>query len=294
MEKSKVYFTKEISSASLVKIYEALNVSLKGKIGVKISTGEKGGHNFLDPLLIKDLVNKLDGTIIECSTAYGGKRQDPKDHWQVIKEHGFKDNFPCDILDEFAEFSIPVVGGAHLKENIVGEHLKNYDSILMLSHFKGHTMGGFGGALKNMSIGLASHHGKLNIHSAGKTINQKECWASLPSQDDFLESMADACKSIIDYVKKENIVYINVANNLSIDCDCISNPADPEMKDIGIFASLDPVSIDQACYDAVKNSKDEKKASLVERMDSRHAIHTVEQAALYNLGNRDYELISID
>lgn len=207
MEKSKVYFTKEISSASLVKIYEALNVSLKGKIRVKISTREKGGHNFLNAFLINDLVNKLDGTIIECSTAYGGKRQDPKDHWQVIKEHGFKGNFSCDVLDKFAEFSIPAVGGA----------------------------------LKNMSIGLASHHGMLNIHSAGKIVDQKECWNSLPSQDDFLENVVDVCKSIIDYVKK---VYINIANSLSIDCDCSSNHADLEMKDIGIFASLDPVSID--------------------------------------------------
>lgn len=294
MNKSKVYFTKEISAESLIKIYEALNVDLKGKIGVKISTGEPGGHNFLNPLLIKDLVNKLNGTIIECCTAYGGKRQDPKDHWQTIEQHGFKAIAPCDLLDEEGEFSIAIDKGFHLQNNIVGSHLNNYNSIVMLSHFKGHAMGGFGGALKNMSIGLASTHGKLNIHSAGRTTDQKDTWDNLPKQDDFLESMADACKSIIEYMGSENIVYINVANNLSVDCDCDANPEDPKMADIGIFASTDPVAIDQACYDAVINSNDPGKADLIERMQSRHAIHTVEAAFNHGLGLRDYELINID
>ncbi len=294
MEKAKVYFTKTITPESLVKIYEALNVELKGKIGVKISTGEPGGHHFLNPNLIKDLVTRLNGTIIECCTAYGGKRQDPKDHWQAIEDHGFKAIAPCDIMDEFEEFEIPVQGGYHLDKDIVGEHFKNYDSILMLSHFKGHAMGGFGGALKNMSIGIASTKGKLNIHSAGKSLDQKETWDNLPKQDDFLESMADACKGVLDYKGKENFAYINVANNLSVDCDCDSNPHAPEMADIGIFASLDPVAIDQACYDAVINSEDEGKKALIERMNSRHGIHTVEAAYDLGLGNREYELITID
>lgn len=294
MEKSKVYFTKEITEESLTKVYDALGVKLNGKVGVKISTGEPGGHNFLNAQLIKPLVNKLDGTLIECCTAYGGRRQDPKDHWKTIEEHGFKAIAPCDIMDEFGEFDIPITDGKHLKRDIVGEHLKNYDSILMLSHFKGHQMGGFGGALKNMSIGIASHNGKINIHSAGKTLNQEECWSNLPSQDDFLESMADACKGVIEYIGKNNIVYINIANNLSVDCDCDSNPDEPKMADIGIFASTDPVAIDKACYDAVKNSHDSGKKDLIERMDSRHAIHTVETAFEHKLGNLEYEIINID
>lgn len=293
MEKSKVYFIKEINSENLIKIYDALGVDLSGKIGVKISTCEPGGHNFLNPNLIKDLIKKINGTIIECCTAYGGKRQDPKDHWQAIKDHGFYYIAPCDIMDEFDEFEIPINNGFHLDKDIVGEHLKKYNSILMLSHFKGHAMGCFGGALKNMSIGMASTKEKLNIHSAGKTLNQQETWNNLPPQDDFLESTADASKGIISYFGKENIVYINVANNLSVDCDCDSNPADPEMNDLGIFASLDPVALDQACYDAVVNSNDEGKKALIERMDSRHAIHTVEAAYELGLGNREYEIVNL-
>lgn len=292
--KSKVYFTKKITDDSLVKIYESLGVDLKGKVGVKISTGEPGGHNFLNPKLIEKLVKKLNGTIIECCTAYGGKRQDPRDHWQAIAGHGFKDIAPCDIMDEFEELEIPVINGFHLKKNIVGKHLENYDSILMLSHFKGHQMAGMGGALKNMSIGIASTKGKLNIHSAGKTLDQNECWNNLPAQDDFLESMADACQAVMNYKCAENIIYINVANNLSVDCDCDSDPAAPEMKDIGIFASLDPVSVDQACYDAIINSEDPGKNALIERMNSRHAIHIVKAANKHGLGNMDYELINID
>lgn len=293
MEKSKVYFIKEINGDNLVRIYDALGVTLKDKVGVKISTGEPGGHNFLNPNLIKPLVNKLNGTIIECCTAYGGKRQDPKDHWQAIKDHGFMDIAPCDIMDEDGEFEIPVSDGYHLDKDIVGEHLKNYSSILMLSHFKGHQMGGFGGALKNMSIGVASTKGKLNIHSAGRTLDQADTWGNLPAQDDFLESMADACKGVVTYMGKDNIVYINVANNLSVDCDCDSNPDAPEMGDLGIFASTDPVALDQACYDAVINAEDPGKAALIERMNSRHAIHTVEAANHHGLGNREYEIIEL-
>ena len=293
MEKSKVYFTKEITPESLIKIFEALNTELKGKVAVKISTGEPGGHNFLNPNLIKDLVNKLNGTIVECCTAYGGKRMKLEDHLQTVKDHGFTAIADVDIMDSEKDMAIPVANGFHLKENYVGEHLKNYDSMLMLSHFKGHAMGGFGGALKNMSIGVASTSGKSWIHTAGVTKDASKLWDNLPEQDYFLESMADACRGVVDYMGKDNIVYINVANNLSIDCDCDSNPHDPEMKDIGIFASKDPVALDQACYDAVVNSEDEGKASLIERMDSRHGIHTVEAAAQLGLGNREYEIINI-
>lgn len=289
----KVYFTKEITPESLVRIYEALGRELKGKVAVKISTGEPGGHNFLNPNLIKPLVNKLDGTIVECCTAYGGRRQDPKEHWKAIEEHGFKAIAPCDIMDENGEFDIPIEGGFHLTKNIVGEHLKNYDSVLILSHFKGHAMGGFGGALKNISIGIASTAGKANIHTAGVTSNAAELWSKLPEQDVFLESMADACKSILGYVGKENMAYVSVANRLSVDCDCDSHPAEPEMADLGIFASLDPVALDQACYDAVINSEDEGKAALIERMNSRHGIHTVEAAAQLGLGEREYEIVDI-
>ena len=293
MEKSKVYFTKEITPESLIKIYEALGKELKGKVAVKISTGEPGGHNFLNPNLIKDLVTKLKGTIVECNTAYAGRRNTTQEHWKAIKEHGFLDIAKVDIMDEEGDMPIPVENGFHLKENYVGEHLKNYDSMLILSHFKGHAMGGFGGALKNISIGIGSSNGKAWIHTAGKTRNPAELWDNLPEQDHFLESMADACKGVIDYMGKENMLYINVANNLSVDCDCDSNPHAPEMKDLGIFASIDPVAIDQACYDAVINSEDKGKSALIERMNSRHGIHTVEAANELGLGNREYEIVNI-
>lgn len=294
MKKSTVYFTKEITPDSLVKIYQALGVELKGKVGVKISTGEPGGHNYLHPELIGKLVQQLNGTIIECCTAYGGQRQDPALHWKAIEDHGFKAMAPCDIMDEFGEMEIPVENGFHLDKDIVGEHLANYDSILVLSHFKGHAMGGFGGALKNISIGIASTHGKVNIHTAGKITDPAKLWDNLPEQDHFLESMADACQAIIAYKGAANMVYINVANRLSVDCDCDSHPAEPEMADLGIFASTDPVAVDQACYDAVKNAADPGKAALIERMDSRHGIHTVEAAARHGLGSRAYEIVSLD
>lgn len=293
MAESKVYFTKEISKESLLRIYEAIGVEVKGKTCVKLSTGEAGGHNFLDPVMIEPLVSLLNGTIVECCTAYAGKRIDPKDHWQVIKDHGFMDIAPCDIMDEKGDFPIPVNNGFHLKENYIGESFKKYDSMLVLSHFKGHAMGGFGGALKNMSIGIASTKGKTHIHTAGVTQDYHIIWQNKAEQDVFLECMADACKSVVDYMGCENIVYINVANRLSVDCDCDSNPAEPEMGDIGVFASTDPVALDRACYDAVKNSPDEGKAAMIERMDSRHGIHTVEAAEKLGLGSQRYVIIEI-
>ncbi|WP_289286201.1 DUF362 domain-containing protein [Faecalibaculum rodentium] len=289
MEKSKVYFTKDISSNGLIKVYKALNSELKGKVAIKISTGEPGGHNFLQPALIKELVSMLQGTIVECNTAYEGRRFTTEEHLKAIQEHGFTEIAPCDIMDADGEISLPVVGGKHLSENFVGAHLANYDSMLMLSHFKGHAMGGFGGALKNMSIGVASSHGKAHIHGAG---DASKLWTA--DHDSFLESMAEADKSVMEYMGKENILYINVANRLSVDCDCDSHPHDPEMADIGIFASTDPVAVDQACVDAVYNSPDPGKKALIERMESRNGIHTITTALNLGLGSNEYEIIELD
>lgn len=292
MEKAKVYFTKEITPESLQKVYHALGVSLKGRVAVKISTGEPGGHNFLQPSLIQPLVHELKGTIVECNTAYEGKRNSNAAHWQAIKDHGFYDIAPCDIMDEDGEIAIPVKNGKHLKENYIGSHMENYDSMLMLSHFKGHAMGGFGGALKNMSIGVASAHGKCWIHNSATSEKAEDMFTA--DHDSFLESMADADRAVMDYMGRENIVYINVANRLSVDCDCDSHPAEPEMGDLGIFASLDPVALDQACVDAVYRSEDSGKAALIERIESRNGIHTVEAAAEHGLGVREYEIVNLD
>lgn len=292
MGKSKVYFTKEITPQSLIKIYEQVGKELTEKVAVKISTGEPGGHNFLNPNLIKNLVQKLNGTIVECNTAYPGRRNTTEEHWKAIKEHGFMDIAEVDIMDEEGDMAIPVRNGLHLKENYVGTHLANYDSMLMLSHFKGHAMGGFGGALKNMSIGVSSSAGKAWIHTAGKTKAPDELWENLPEQDHFLESMAEADSSVIDYMKG-NIVYINVINNLSIDCDCDSNPEAPCMDDIGIVASLDPVAIDKASVDFIYNSEDKGKQRLINRIEEKHGIRTIEHAEELGIGTTDYEIINI-
>ena len=241
----------------------------------------------------QDLVNKLNGTIVECNTAYAGRRNTTEEHWKAIKEHGFLDIAKVDIMDEEGDMAIPVENGFHLKEDYVGEHLKNYDSMLILSHFKGHAMAGFGGALKNIAIGIGSSRGKTWIHTAGKTQVPEELFNNLPEQDHFLESMADACKGVINYMGKENMLYISVANNLSVDCDCDSNPHAPEMADLGIYASTDPVALDQACYDAVVNAEDPGKVALIERMNSRHGIRTVEAANELGLGSREYEIVNI-
>ena len=287
--KSTVYFTKDISSQGLMKIYKALGVSLKEKVGVKLSTGEPGGHNFLQPSLIKELVQSVEGTIIECNTAYKGKRRKTEDHLQTVKDHGFTAIAPCDIMDADSEMSIPVTNGHHLSENFVGSNLKNYSSLLVLSHFKGHVMGGYGGALKNISIGIASAAGKAHIHGVGEP---EKIWTA--DRQSFLECMADASASVIDYIGAENMAYINIANNISIDCDCDPNPKAPEMADIGIFASLDPVAVDQAAIDAIYNSPDEGKASLIERIESINGVHTIEAANALKLGNREYEIVNID
>ena len=292
MEKSKVYFTKEITQKSLIKIYEALGVELKGKVGVKISTGELGGHNYLKPELIKGLVNKLNANIIECNTAYAGKRMNVSDHLQTIKEHGFTKIANVDIMDAEGEFEIPA-NGKNLDVDIVGNTLKNYDSILNLAHFKGHAMGGFGGVIKNQSIGIASTAGKTYIHTAGATRKASELWDNLPEQNAFLESMAEAAKAVRDYMQG-NILYIDVMNNLSVDCDCDSNPEEPCMEDIGILASTDPVSVDQACIDLIWNSQDKGKEHFKERVERQNGRYILPYAEKIGLGTREYELINID
>ncbi|KAK8857717.1 hypothetical protein M9Y10_016125 [Tritrichomonas musculus] len=291
MSKATVYFTKEITPEAIIKLYKALNHPLPGKVAVKISTGEFNNPHYLAPKLIKPIIDELHGTIVECNTAYPGKRDTTKDHWHTIEAHGFKAIAPCDIMDEEKEMSIPVKDGFHLKENFVGEHLKNYNSILMLSHFKGHPMGGYGGALKNMSIGIASSYGKSHIHCVGDFHGKFEELFH-QNQDHFLESMADADRAVVDYMKGE-IVYINVANNLSIDCDCVDKPKPPEMKDIGIYASVDPVALDQACCDAIINSDDPGKKSFVERLNKQHGLHLIEAAEKLGLGTRQYEIVNL-
>ena len=282
-----VYMTKDISAEGLRAIYEALDRKATGKVAVKISSGEPGGHYFLSPKLIAPLVQSVNGTIVECNTAYGGGRGDTEAHRHVVEKHGFTKIATVDIMDADGSMSIPVVGGKHLKEDMVGSHFADYDFIINLAHFKGHAMGGFGGVLKNMSIGIASSMGKSLIHSAGK---EKTGFSMNTPQDDFLESMAEAAKAVANYVG-ENIVYINVMNYLSVDCDCDSHPAKPEMDDIGILASLDPVALDQACVDLVYAATDGK--ALIERMETRHGIHTVEHAEEIGVGTRNYDLYTI-
>ncbi|MDE7304459.1 MAG: DUF362 domain-containing protein [Alistipes sp.] len=286
-----VYMTRDISPAGLDAVYEALGREAKGKVAVKISTGEPGGNHYLKPELIGGLVKKVGGTIVECNTAYGGGRAATADHLKAAEAHGFTAIAPVDIMDADGETALPVTGGKHLKEDFVGSHFPDYDFTVVLSHFKGHAMGGFGGALKNISIGIASSAGKAWIHTAGKT--KTDLWNNLPEQDAFLESMAEAAKAVADHCG-ENIIYINVMNNLSVDCDCDAHPAAPQMGDIGILASLDPVALDQACVDLVYASEDPGKVHLIERMESRHGIRTVEHAAEIGVGTREYELVMLD
>jgi len=288
MEKAKVYFTEELTAEALQKIYHALGVSLKGKVAVKISTGEPGGHNFLQPALIRPLVQQLQGTIVECNTAYEGKRNTTEAHWETMKLHGWTDIAPVDIMDEEGEMELPIPHGKVIQKNYVGQNLKNYDSLLVLSHFKGHPMGGFGGALKNISIGIASSRGKQYIHGAG---DMDKFWDA--DHDSFLEAMADAAWSVHNHFKGK-IAYLNIMKNMSVDCDCCAVAADPKIGDIGILASLDPVALDQACLDLVYASDDPGKADLVERIESLHGVHTVEAAADLGVGSREYELVTLD
>lgn len=286
-----VYLIEQITADNLVRIYEALGRKAEGeRVAVKLSTGEPGNNNYLDPNLIKNLVQQVNGTIVECNTAYGGGRADTESHMKAAADHGFTAIAPVEIMDAEGDVPLPVAGGRHLKVDYVGKTYPDYDFTLVLSHFKGHPMGGFGGAIKNISIGIASSAGKAWIHSAGKTRNPSQVWGNLPPQDDFLESMAEAAKAIADHCG-DKILYINVANNLSVDCDCVSTPEPPRMRDIGILGSLDPVALDRACIDRVRASEDHGKIHLLERIDSRNGTHTLDYAEQLGLGSQHYKLV---
>ena len=287
MEKSKVYFSRELTKENVVNMYKKLGVDLKGKVAVKVHSGEEGNQNYLKPEFFEDIVKCVNGTVVECNTAYEGMRNTTEKHKELIKNHGWTELFDVDIMDAEEEMELDIPNGKVIKNNSVGEHLENYDSMLVVSHFKGHPMGGFGGALKNISIGIASSHGKAYIHGAGVPEN---LWTA--KHDLFLESMADADKSIVDYFKG-NIAFINIMCNMSVDCDCCAVAEDPCMKDIGILASLDPVALDQACVDLVYNSDDPGKNHLIERIESRNGSHTIDAAYELGVGNKEYELIEV-
>lgn len=289
-----VYFIKNITSENLLKIYDALDRKATGRVCVKLSSGEKGNPNHLAPALIAPLVQGLHADIVECNTAYPGARTNDKDHMEVAREHGFTAIAPFHLLDSVASTALPVVGAKHINYALIGKDWLNYNFTIVLSHFKGHPMAGFGGALKNMGIGLQSREGKAWVHSAGKHDDPNKLWGDgMPAQDDFLETMAEAAKAVTDHAG-DHILYINVANNLSVDCDCVAHPAPVQMADIGIFASLDPVAVDRACVDAVKASTDHGKIHLEERMASRNATHVLDYAEQLGMGTQKYVLITIE
>ena len=285
MQESIVYFTKNISSENILEIYKKLNIKLSGKVAIKVHSGEKGNQNFLKPVFYKNIVDYLNGTIVECNTAYDGERNTTDKHIKLLEEHGWKDLYNVDLLDYSEELELPVLKPKHIKVNYIGINIEKYDSLLVISHLKGHPMGGYGGALKNMSIGLASSHGKANIHGAG---DPQKIWTA--DHDSFLESMAEASKTIMDY-KRDKIAFINIMCNMSVDCDFCDKAEDPCMKDIGILASLDPVALDQACIDLVYNSNDEGKNHLIGRIESRNGTHTINTAEKLGVGNKKYKLI---
>lgn len=284
---AKVYFTREITPQALIRLYEALDAELPGKVAVKVHSGEVGNQNFIRPDFMKPLVDKVHGTIVECNTAYEGKRNTTEEHWETMKLHGWTEIAPVDIMDAEGEWELPVKNGSRIHVNYVGSHLKNYDSLLVLSHFKGHPMGGFGGALKNISIGIASAHGKAYIHGAG---DPAALWTA--DHDSFLESMADAAESIQELFAGK-AAYLNIMKNMSVDCDCCAVAEDPAIADIGILASLDPVALDQACLDKVYACDDPGKPHLLERIESRNGVHTVEAAEKLGVGSREYELVEL-
>ena len=298
LAQSTVYLTREISPEALIKIYKALGVPAKGRVAVKISTGEGTNPNYLKPTLIGPLVNEVGGTIVECRTAYKGDRMETADHWKVIHEHGFDSIAPVDLMDEYDQIRIPVRDKKHLKYDLVGGHLANYDFMVMLNHFKGHPMGGYGGALKNMSIGCASRDGKAYIHTAGATSDTDELWSKIAKQDDFLESMASAAQGVADYFNRENgIIYISVMNNMTVDCDCVAHPAPVKLEDYGILASTDPVALDQACVDIINQQKvtaHNDPTDLIQRIDKQHGTHTIDWAEKIGLGSKQYKIVNID
>lgn len=288
-----VYFSREITPEKVLELYRALGKELPGKIAVKVHSGEEGNQNYLHPEFMRPMVEEVDGTIVECNTAYDGARDTTEKHEKLMAAHGWTDYFDVDIMDaDGSDLVFPIENGRVLSENLVGGHLANYSSMLVLSHFKGHPMGGYGGALKQLSIGCASNEGKVNIHTGGATRKQGEFWDKHAEQDDFLEAMAEAAETVVNHFGS-NLAYINIACNLSVDCDCCAVAEDPCMADIGIFASLDPVAIDQACIDAVKNSDDPGRDHLLERIDSKHGTKTIDDAARLGYGTKEYELIEV-
>ncbi len=287
---AKVYFSRTITPEKVLEMYRLLGKELPGKVAVKVHSGEKGNQNFLRPDFWKPVVEAVGGTVVECNTAYEGSRDTTKRHLKTLKEHGWNDYFDVDLMDaEGPDMVLDIPDGRRIRKNYVGKDLANYDSMLVLSHFKGHPMGGFGGALKQLSIGVASSYGKAWIHGAG---DPDQIWSS--DHDSFLESMADAASSVVKYFG-DNMAYVNVMKNLSVDCDCCEVAEDPCMKDIGILVSLDPVAIDQACLDLVYAAKDDPgQGHLLERIESRHGVHTIEAAAALGIGSREYELIEVE
>lgn len=294
MDKAKVYFTKEITPESVIKMYEKIGKELLGKVAVKLHSGEQGNQNYIRPEFVKAIVERVNGTVVECNAAYEGARNSTEKHKKLIEDHGWTKYFDVDIMDaDGDDMVLDIPNGKVLKQNFVGKNMKNYDSMLVLSHFKGHPMGGYGGALKQLSIGCASSEGKSWIHSAGKTKDQTIVWENLPEQNLFLESMADAASSVVNYFK-DNILFINVMCNLSVDCDCCAVAEEPCMKDIGILASTDPIAIDQACIDLIYNSKDPGRDHFVERVERQNGRHTIDAAAELGFGTKEYELINVD
>lgn len=294
MEKSRVYFIREVSPENVVKIYNALGKKAVGKTAIKLHSGEEGNQNYLGPEFWRPEIDEIGGTVVECNTAYDGARNTTEKHKKLISEHGWDKYFAFDLMDaEGDDLVVDIPRGKAITKNFLGRNIKNYDSMVVLSHFKGHPMGGYGGALKQLSIGCASSRGKANIHSAGKTDDQSIVWENHAEQDRFLEAMADAASSVVELFGGE-IAYINVMSNLSVDCDCCNIAEDPCMKDIGILASVDPVAVDQACVDLIyKATDDPGQAHFLERLDSRHGIHTIEAAAELGIGSREYELIEL-
>ena len=292
MEKSKVYFTKEISPESVIELYNAVGKTLSGKIAVKVHSGEKGNQNYLRPEFLKPMIDYVGGTVVECNTAYSGARNSTEKHQKLMNEHGWSALFNVDIMDADGDITLKIPNGKVITENYVGKNIEAYDSMLVLSHFKGHPMGGYGGALKQLSIGCASTRGKCWIHSAGATDDQTKVWSKTAEQDKFLEAMAEAAKSVIDYFD-ENIVYINLMCNLSVDCDCCAVAEDPCMQDIGVLASTDPVALDKACLDLIYSSTDKGRDHFLKRVESRHGGHTIEHAELVGCGTTNYEIVNV-
>ena len=294
MKKSKVYFCKEITPENVVKMYKVLGRELPGKVAVKLHSGEEGNQNYLRPEFVKPMVEYVKGTVVECNTAYEGARNTSEKHKKLLEEHNWNKYFNVDLMDEEGPDKVlPVENGKVLKENFVGKDIEKYDSMLVLSHFKGHPMGGYGGALKQLSIGCASSEGKAWIHSAGQSKDQYSIWNDLPEQNKFLESMADAAGTVVKYFG-DKIAFINIMANMSVDCDCCAVAEDPCMKDIGILASTDPIAIDQACIDLVKQSNDPGKEHFLERVNSRNGTHTIDAAAELGFGTKEYELINVE